>query len=55
MGTATKENTQKWIADSVKPMLAKDDGTVYICRIKGGISFGPTLFSYIHLITIKLL
>lgn len=39
MGTATKENTQKWIADSVKPMLAKDDGTVYICRIKGGISF----------------
>ena len=39
MGTATKENTQKWIADSVKPMLAKDDGTVYIRRIKGGISF----------------
>ena len=39
MGTATKENTRKWIADSVKPMLAKDDGTVYIRRIKGGISF----------------
>ena len=39
MGTATKENTRKWRADSVKPMLAKDDGTVYIRRIKGGISF----------------
>lgn len=39
MGTATKENTQEWIADCVKPMLAKDDGTVYIRRIKGGISF----------------
>lgn len=39
MGTATKENTRKWIADSVKPMLAKDDGTIYIRRIKGGISF----------------
>ncbi|WP_195594653.1 hypothetical protein [Bacteroides fragilis] len=35
----TKEDIQKWIADSVKPMLAKDDGAVYYRRIKGGISF----------------
>lgn len=35
----TKEDIQKWIADSVKPMLAKDDGAVYYLRIKGGISF----------------
>ena len=35
----TKEDIQKWIADSAKPMLAKDDGAVYYLRIKGGISF----------------
>lgn len=35
----TKKDIQKWIADSVKPMLAKDDGAVYYLRIKGGISF----------------
>lgn len=35
----TKEDIQKWIADNVKPMLAKDDGAVYYLRIKGGISF----------------
>lgn len=35
----TRKDIQKWIADSVKPMLAKDDGAVYYLRIKGGISF----------------
>lgn len=39
MATTTKETTQKWIADSVKPMLEVDDATTYIWRIKGGISF----------------
>lgn len=39
METATKETIQKWIANSVKPMLANDDGAVYYYRIKGGISF----------------
>ena len=39
MRITTKETIQKWIADSVKPMLANNDGAVYYYRIKGGVSF----------------
>lgn len=39
MGTAIKETIRKWMANSVIPMLANDDGAVYYYRIKGGISF----------------
>lgn len=39
MGTATKEEIQKWMEESVKLMLATNDGAVYYYRIKGGISF----------------
>lgn len=35
----TKETIQQWIKDSIKPMLTKNDGTVYYYRIKDGISF----------------
>lgn len=39
METATKETIQKWIANSIKPMLANNDGVAYYYRIKDGISF----------------
>lgn len=39
METVTKEAIQNWIAESVKPMLANDDGAVYYYRLKGGASF----------------
>lgn len=39
MITEIKETIQKWIANSVKPMLANNDGAVYYYRIKGGVSF----------------
>lgn len=39
MRITTKETIQKWIAKSVKAMLANNDGTVYYYRIPDGISF----------------
>lgn len=39
METVTKEAIQNWITESVKPMLANDDGAVYYYRLKGGASF----------------
>lgn len=35
----TKETIMKWVSDSVKPMLTRDDGAVYYYQLKGGISF----------------
>lgn len=39
MGTVTKETIQKWIANSVKAMLANNDGAVYYYRFQDEISF----------------
>lgn len=35
----TKDTIKKWVSDSVKPMLTRNDGAVYYYQLKGGISF----------------